>query len=294
MSNINKIKFLIVASESPDLFTTKRLLYEGQLLGFDPQWLSPYKMSLSSIATNSDMASKNGLYFHRTTGIRYDDFDLIVSQQYQDWGLAITNPIEALKNFRDKNQQSLFFKRQNFYSPPSISYRGELTDTLWEEIKALSTSEKYILKMIRGNQGIGVNLIEGHQSLKSLLETFHAMKDQKFLLQPFIEHNKEWRVFVIKNKIVGAIERILSPDDFRGNSKRSSGRWIKSIPADMEADILRATILSGLDYCGVDLFQNADRYMFLEINPVAGFEQLESLSSLNIARELIIQIYKGI
>ncbi len=294
MPILSKNKIILVSSESTELFTTKRLLSEGQLLGFDPKWHSPYQIGFSLNVNHSDIVAKSGLYFHRTTGIRYDDFDLIVSQLHQDWGFFVTNPIEALKNLREKSLQSLFFYKHNLYSPPSIYYRGELSEKLWEEIIALSISQKYILKMIRGNQGVGVNLIEGHQSLRSLLETFHAMKDQRFLLQPYIEHKKEWRVFVINNKVIGAIERSLSSEDFRGNSKRSSGKWLKSIPQEMEAEILRATQLSGLDYCGIDLLYYQDQYMFLEINPVAGFEQLERLSGLNIARELIIQIYKGI
>jgi len=143
--------------------------------------------------------------------------------------------------------------------------------------------------MNRGNQGIGVNLVYGVHSLKSLLETFHAMKDQKFIIQPFIEHKKEWRVFVIKNQIISIIERTIGKDDFRGNSKRSKGKCIKKISSEIEAEILRAVELSGLDYCGVDIISDSNNYYFLEINAVPGFEQVEELSGINIAKELLIQ-----
>ena len=144
--------------------------------------------------------------------------------------------------------------------------------------------------MVRGNQGIGVNLVNGLQSLKSILETFNALRDQKFIIQPYIKHTREWRVFIIKNEIIGIIERKLSADDFRGNSKRSTGKIIKKISTEMQDEIIRGATLSGLDYCGVDIIDNGSNFYFLEFNPVPGFEQMEKLSGLNIARELITKL----
>jgi glutathione synthase/RimK-type ligase-like ATP-grasp enzyme len=47
-------------------------------------------------------------------------------------------------------------------------------------------------------------------------------------------------------------------------------------------------MMSQLDYCGVDiLLTKKGDFKFLEINPVPGFLQIEKLSGLNIAGELI-------
>lgn len=145
--------------------------------------------------------------------------------------------------------------------------------------------------MNRGNQGIGVNFLEGQKSLQSVLETFHAMKDQRFIIQPYIEHKKEWRLFIIKGEILAVIEKTLHASDFRGNSKRSTGKIIKKIPKDLSLMALSAFTFSGLDYAGVDvLLSDKGEMKILEVNPIPGFEQAEELSGINIARELLVRL----
>jgi ribosomal protein S6--L-glutamate ligase len=283
MGHKKTAKNIIIASESPNFYTTKRLLLEANKLKYNNTWLNPYEFLIS----NQNKKKSAGLYFHRTTGIRYDDFDLIVSRHHQNLGFKITNPLKALESFRCKDKQALFFAENHLSSLETIIYRGELTDKNWSLIKALSKKEKYVVKMVRGNQGIGVNLINGLQSLKSLLETFNAIKDQRFIIQPFIEHKREWRIFILKNEIMGIVERKFKSDDFRGNSKRSSGKFLKKIPAEIQNEVLRGIQLSGLDYCGIDIIDDGSNFYFLEFNPVPGFEQIEKLSGVNVARELL-------
>ncbi len=283
-------KNILIASESQGLYTTNRLLAESNKLRWEAKWFNPYE-SLLELKEHHSTTRFEGLYFHRVSGTRYDDFDLTVARHFSDSGLRITNPLSVISDFRSKDLQALFFKRHKLPGVPTILYRGELNENYWNEIAALSSRERYILKMVRGNQGTGVNLISGTQSLKSILETFHALKDQKFLIQPYIEHKKEWRLFVLKNNILGAVEKTITTDDFRGNSKRSKGRLIKKIPSALSALAIKAAELSGLDYCGIDLMETKNGPAFLEINAVPGFEHMEELSGLNIARELLLQIY---
>jgi ribosomal protein S6--L-glutamate ligase len=279
-------KKLLIASESCNLYTTKRLLEEGGKLKYSTKWHNPYESSLN----DSLPLNKTGLYLLRTTGIRYDDFDLCSAKHYSLKNYKITNPITPVTNFRSKELQSLFLKEHQLNSIPTLNYRGKLTDEILHNLKLLSPSGEYVLKMSRGNQGIGVNLINSFHSLVSFLETFHAMKDQRFIIQPFIKHTKELRVFIIKNEIHAIIERQIGKDDFRGNSHRSSGKLTTRIPSIIKDEIIKAATLSELDYCGIDLIYDKHEITFLEINPVPGFEQVEKLTKKNIARELILQL----
>jgi glutathione synthase/RimK-type ligase-like ATP-grasp enzyme len=283
-------KNIIIASESTKIYTTKRLLEEGSKLKWSTKWINPYETAL----LGSGKIVQDGLYLLRTTGIRYDDFDLTCAKYYALRKFKIANSIEAVTQFRSKDAQCLFFKEYELANIPSITYRGVLTETTWEAIEKLAPSEDFILKMNRGNQGIGVNLVKGKQSLLSFLETFHAMKDQRFIIQPFIPHKKELRVFMVNHEIRAIIERTISRDDFRGNAKRSSGKLIKKIPINIQAEIVKASQLSKLNYCGIDLILTPESknytFSFIEINAVPGFEQIEQLTSLNIARELLLNL----
>jgi RimK family alpha-L-glutamate ligase len=290
MGHKKSVKNIIVASESPDLYSTKRLLLEANKLKYDFSCLNPYQYIVSTNSKIQGPIDQSNLYLHRTTGVRYDDFDLVVSQFHRNLGFQISNSLSSIETFRSKDRQSLFFMENDLSTIETVIYRGELNEKYWDHISKLSTNQKFIIKMIRGNQGIGVNLVNGLQSMKSFLETFHALKDQKFIIQPFIEHKREWRIFVLKNEIIGIVERKLSKEDFRGNSKRSSGKAIKRLPIEIQNEVLRGVKLSGLDYCGVDIIDDGDHFTFLEFNPVPGFEQIEKLHEINVAKELLIKL----
>lgn len=248
--------------------------------------INPYE---SLITADADPVQ--GLYLHRTTGTNYDDFDLLVSKYHQDLGMKVSNPLEGLNLCRSKDSQALFFKKNNIPAIKTLMYRGKLTDKIKSELSVLSRDQRYILKMNRGNQGIGVNYIESKKSLHSFLETFNAMNDQKFIIQPYISHKVEWRLFIIKNVIQACIQKNLAEDDFRGNSKRSTGKLLKKVPNELKVVALDAFSKSGLDYAGIDiLLSEKGEMLVLEINPIPGFEQAEELSGQNIARELIVNL----
>ncbi len=275
---------LIIASLNPNLYTTKRLIEEGKKQKHSVLYLNPYQHQI--LPKEED---KNGLYLHRTTGTNYDDFDLVVTKHHENLGMKISNPYNALGTFRSKDLQSLFFNQYDLPAITTLLYRGTMTEELEAAIAKLGG--QYILKMNRGNQGIGVNFLEGQKSLQSVLETFHAMKDQRFLIQPYIPHKKEWRLFILKGEILACIEKTIAKDDFRGNAKRSNGKILKKLPKDLESIAQKAFLHSGLDYAGLDLLlSEKGGIKILEVNPIPGFEQAEELSGINIARELIVKL----
>jgi ribosomal protein S6--L-glutamate ligase len=274
---------IMIASLNPNLYTTKRLISEAQKLKHSVKYINPYEFQLPM-----KLHTLDGCYFHRTTGTNYDDFDLVVTKHHELQGMKVTNPLQSLKLFRSKDLQSLFFSEHKIPSIKTFLYRGSMNEKIESEILKLSPTQKYILKMNRGNQGIGVNFLESHKSLLSVLETFHAMKDQRFLIQPYIAHKKEWRLFIIKGEIIACIEKNLRQEDFRGNAKRSEGKILTRIPGDLQKIALKAFAASELDYAGIDLLlSDKGEILILEVNPIPGFEQAEALSGKNIARELL-------
>lgn len=279
-------KLLIIASNSREFYTTKRLFEEGQKLGFTTQWIHPYEQTVPL-----SYKQNGGIYFHRSTGTNYDDFDLIVSEAHELSGFKIINPLSAIRALRTKDQQWCFFERHQLPHIDSMMIRGKVSPEILATIKNWSLiDERFVIKMSRGNQGIGVNLIRGVDSLLSLLETFQAMRDQRFLLQKFVSHTKEWRVFIHREKILACLEKQIEDKDFRGNAKRSLSKNIdiKDISKELSHLALKAFKLSLLDHAGIDILEDkSGNLKILEINAIPGFEQVEKLSGNNIARELL-------
>ncbi len=293
MINFMKKKQLIVASNSENLYTTKRLLVSGNKLKYSAIWINPYQQSLPLLESKKNEAIYDAIYFHRSTGTNYDDYDLLISSAHALAGAIVTNPLICLKNFRSKDQQQLFFQSHELPSIDFIIYRGSTNDEIKQRLRDFKC-QRYVLKMVRGNQGIGVNLLESFPSLLSMLETFEAMKDQRFIIQPLVEHSKEWRLFICGEHILACIEkRKNNKDDFRGNAKRASVKLIKKVPAELAILGLLAMEKSSLHYAGIDIIEDHHGQLrILEINPVPGFEQAEELSGVDIARELILHATK--
>lgn len=292
-----KTKQIVISAQSQELYTIKRLLAESLKLNYSCEFINPYQFSFSLQNTPqlnfSSLEKESSIYLHRTTGVNYDDFDLVVSKHFDMMNFKVTNPIESLALFRTKDQQALFFKLHNIPFIPTLFFRGDIHSTLIADIDKLAgKSHAYVLKMSRGNGGIGVNIINGQRSLLSLLETFRGLKDQKMLIQPFIPHKKEWRILIIKGEIHACIEKTINPDDFRGNSKKSVGKFIAKPNQILRELALRAFNASRLDYAGIDILLNShtEEFIVCEINAIPGFEQVEKLSKLNIAKEILTHI----
>ena len=99
------------------------------------------------------------------------------------------------------------------------------------------------------------------------------------LLQALIDRDegrhRDLRVYVVGDRIVGAMERFAPEDDWRTNVALG-GDVVDAgeLPAEVEQIARGATETLGLDCSGVDLIEGNDGWYVLEVNPTAGFKGL--------------------
>lgn len=286
---------LIVASTNRELYTTKRLLTEARALSFEPTYLNPYQTSLLLSSSLPLMGEKN-LYFHRTTGVNFDDYDLVVSQFFENQAHQVSNPLSSIEKLRNKDRQILHLKNLQLPLIESLTVKGPLTEDVHKEIVFMQQkfqTQSFILKNIRGNKGIGVSLIHGMDSLLSLLETFQAMNDQRMMIQPYIPHEKEFRVVMTRKNCLAVIEKTTSKNDFRANANRAEKIALGHLPENTMKQCLAVMEQFKLDHAGIDILISENLGpLFIEVNPILGFEQAEELSKVNIAKEMIVQLMK--
>ncbi len=284
-------KTIIISSESSNLYTTNRFISEAKKLKLNPIHLNPFQYHLN-VKKHDHLINSASHYLFRTTGIRFDDIDLLVAMKFKANGCQIINPLESVIENRNKDMGQLNLRIGKFPILDSLIFRGVVTDDIHKEIKLLSRNEQFILKMNRGNQGIGVQLINGMDSLLSILETYHALKDQKFLLQAYTPHRKEFRILLTQNKLLAVVEKIKTKNDFRGNAKRAKTKIVKNV--DSHLIDLSQRILQHLnfEYAGIDIVVTDEGYKILEVNSIPGFESIEQLSKQNIAKELLLDLLK--
>lgn len=284
-------KTIIISSESSNLYTTKRLIAEANKLHLLPVHLNPFTHDLK-IKENLSLKNTASHYIFRTTGIRFDDMDLLVAKYFAAGGTKIINPLGPLIENRNKDIALFNLSLGKLPIIETVVFRGKINDDIKKAILHLKANEKYILKMNRGNQGIGVQLINGTDSLLSILETYHALNDQKFHLQPYLPHQQEFRILLTENKILGVVEKMKRPEDFRGNAKRAKTKLIKKHDPVLIELAEKALKQFKYHYAGIDIIKTNDGYKILEVNSIPGFESIEQLSDKNIAKELLLDFLK--
>jgi RimK family alpha-L-glutamate ligase len=96
------------------------------------------------------------------------------------------------------------------------------------------------------------------------------------LLERDEEKHRDVRVYVVDDRVVGAMFRYAPENDWRTNV--ALGGEVEDatskLPASVEETAIEATDALGLDYAGVDLVEGENGWFVLEVNPTAGFKGL--------------------
>jgi glutathione synthase/RimK-type ligase-like ATP-grasp enzyme len=132
-----------------------------------------------------------------------------------------------------------------------------------------------IAKAVDGHGGQEVYLVENAKQLENY-------QSPKYIIQPFIEHQGDIRVYIVGNKIVHSVFRTPKVGEFRSNF--SLGGLVTAVEPDGELKSLVETILAALPmaYAGIDFLVTKDGYMFNEIEDVVGARMLYATTTLDI------------
>jgi RimK family alpha-L-glutamate ligase len=104
--------------------------------------------------------------------------------------------------------------------------------------------------------------------------------NRQAFLQKFIEQdgrrNRDLRVYVVGEEVVGAMNRYAPEGDWRTNVALGGDvdDMTDEMPQEARETALYAAEVIGLDYAGVDLIEGTDGWYVLEVNPTAGFKGL--------------------
>jgi RimK family alpha-L-glutamate ligase len=104
--------------------------------------------------------------------------------------------------------------------------------------------------------------------------------DRQAFLQELIErdgeHHRDLRVYVVGDRIIGAMNRYAPDNDWRTNVALGGDveNVTDTMPDEVAETARRAADVVGLDYAGVDLIEGHDGWYVLEVNPTAGFKGL--------------------
>lgn len=149
-----------------------------------------------------------------------------------------------------------------------LALSGEQLNRLRE-----SFGDEVVYKTAIGTHGGGVWRVGRGEMLAPMVGNRRA------LLQAVVTTDgdpRDLRVYVVGDRVVGAMYRYAAEGDWRTNVAR--GGSVEDATDDLDGTVdelaRSAARTVGLDYAGVDLIETDDGWQVLEVNPTAGFRGL--------------------
>jgi RimK family alpha-L-glutamate ligase len=141
--------------------------------------------------------------------------------------------------------------------------------------------EKIVIKPLFGSQGQGVRLVNS----KKLPLPMDVHVDGVFYLQQFVEAAHDYRVFILNNQVVAAMQR--TGETWLHNV--AQGAQCKKIDdKDVLEIALQAATALDIAYCGVDVIRDkAGKCWVLEVNSIPAWRGLQEVTQVNIAQVLV-------
>ena len=290
---------IAILSRSSYIYSTSRLIEEAKLRDHRVIVIDPLKCNL--------VMEKNDPHVH-VVKHKLERVDAIIPRigsSITHYGSAVIRQFEMMNVFTSLNSNALLRSRDKLRSMqllsresidfPKTFYTNMNSSLQAEEILDFVGGAPLVVKVLEGTQGVGVMLLESKMAAVSVIQAMHSLH-AKIMVQEFIEEagGKDLRVFVVNNKIVGAMVREGKEGDFRSNLHRG-GTATKAHLTKEEKQVALQTCRSlGLQIAGVDMIRSKRGPLVLEVNSSPGLEGIEAATGVNIAEAIIKYVEHGV
>ncbi|MCE7793490.1 hypothetical protein K8O68_13775 [Salipaludibacillus sp. CUR1] len=226
----------------------------------------------------------------------YQAPDFVINRSVSPWlnevteltGIRCFNSAYVARVANDKRLAHAVFANIGMPMLPSKAVHRE---SLTKEVSTDSNLESFILKDPIGRGGTGVELIDPEKGIEHVGGSLPA----DLLHQPVGGvKGKDLRIYIINNKIVGAVLRE-SATDFRANISYGGNSSLYELNNKERGLIKLVTNSIHLDFVGLDfLIDEQGELLFNEMEDAVGCRSLYMNSSINIADLFADYIYNEI
>ena len=287
---------IVILSRNSNLYSTNRLVEEGENRGHKVEVIDPLKCDLII------EKEKPTIYYKD----RYLDYvDAIIPRigsSVTFYGSAVVRQFEMMHVFTTVTSDAIIRSRDKLRSFQRLSRAGiGMPKTVFtnysrdvEEVISHVGGTPVIIKLLEGTQGLGVVLAESKNAAESVLEAFNGLQ-ARVIVQEYIKEAKgtDLRALIVDNQVVGAMKRQGKEGEFRSNLHRGGSADYVKLTADEIKVALRAARALKLPVCGVDMLESDRGPLVLEVNSTPGLEGIEGATKKNIARAIITFIERN-
>lgn len=287
---------IVILSRNPYLYSTERLVEEGEKRGHQIEVIDPLKCDII-------IEKEKPTVFYQDRYLDYVDAIIPrIGASVTFFGCAVVRQFEMMNVFTSATSDAIIRSRDKLRSFQRLSKAGiGMPKTVFtnysrdiEKMLAHVGGTPVIIKLLEGTQGLGVVLAESKNAAKSVLEAFNGLK-ARALVQEYIAEARgaDLRAFVVDGQVVGAMKRQAKEGEFRSNLHQGgSASVMKLNEAELKVAMKAARVLK-LPVCGVDMLQSSRGPLLLEVNSTPGLEGIESATDKNIAKSIITYIERN-
>jgi ribosomal protein S6--L-glutamate ligase len=278
---------IAILSRNRKLYSTRRLVEAAKALGHRP-------LVLDTLHCNMVLSRERPAMFYRGEDLPHVDvvvprigasithYGLAVVNQFDMMGVPVLANSIPIARSRDKLRALQVLSRFGIDIPRTAMcrYREEVPQAV-DQVGGLPC----IIKLIQGAQGVGVMIASTMEEVRGMLDTFWNL-GQEILLQEFVAESKgrDVRAFVVGDRVVAAMRRQARTGEFRSNIHRGGTARSVKLTRDQAETAVKAARVIGLEVAGVDMLEARTGPKIMEVNSSPGFEGLEKVTHVDIAR----------
>jgi ribosomal protein S6--L-glutamate ligase len=281
---------LAILSRSPQAYSTRRLKEAALERGHQVKVLNTLRFAM-------DLAPGNPqLHFRSKKLSTYDAvlprigasitfYGLAVVRQFEQMEVFCANSSTGIANSRDKLRSLQILSRHRIGIPQTTFVRDR--KDILSAIERIGGAP-VIIKLLEGTQGIGVILAETVKVAEAIIETLQST-ERNVLVQRFVSESrgKDVRAIVVGDRVVAAMRRTASGDEYRSNVHRGGSVEVVELDDEFQETAIRSAQIMGLRVAGVDMLESNNGPQVMEVNSSPGLEGIERATSLDVAGAII-------
>jgi len=203
-------------------------------------------------------------------------------------GMLIVNPPRSIEQCVDK-YRALALLEDNGIPVP----RTAVTESPSEALKAFhELGGDVVLKPPFGSRGIGSTRISDPDVASRIFRavSFHH---GVLYLQEFVPHGfSDVRAFVVGDHVIAAMRR--TAETWKTNVSLGAKPVQLKLDKELEDMAVKAAKVVGCGVAGVDILEGPNGPLIVEINSQPGWRGLQSVSTINIAEEILSYVLSGL
>jgi ribosomal protein S6--L-glutamate ligase len=281
---------LALLSRAPQAYSTQRLLAAAVQRGHRVKVLDTLRFAIDLSGAEPDLQYRGRLLSDYDAilpriGSSITYFGTAVVRQFEQMDVYTPNTANGITNSRDKLRATQILSRHNIGMPATAFVHSRADVRLAIEKVG---GAPVVIKLLEGTQGIGVILAPEVKIAEAIIETLHSTK-QNVLIQSFIAESRgrDIRALVVGDRVVAAMRRRASGDEFRSNVHRGGTVEPVALTPEYEQAAVRSAQIMGLRVAGVDMLEGNEGPLVMEVNSSPGLEGIETATGLDVAGAII-------